>query len=1000
MTAVVYDNGKTETSSKNDPLIGQRIINNPAMVPAKLVDLDSPDHDLSSTLYGMRFGINWKPNAKKGNSNNRDSFIGKWVPAILSRDVWGRQINDTTSDRYTQTVATQGSSKLIDVEWGKIKSEALTQLKDGYDKSKTLSVSVSLFRYTRPPQDDFFLHGMVSGTIGVGTKEESLNFVGERVLLYNEKFPGDKMHNIPKGKDNPCAGVKDWMFTAYFSINENPKHTVTVDFGNSIKIAFDGDICNFGHLYLAMFVSGMTSTEKVEVIHKIPYRDPEWYKNTGGVNDFRLKHNRYQRSQSSLFAVVWFSDKHFKPDGNIEVCDPEDDEKSDSSHHRSQKDCAYVVMKESRFQLRPMDHHVMRLEAGQSTNVRLRLQDYGKTPDVKRQVKLIDMSPRTSWDEKYLEFNANPVWTDKHGIATFKATAKEVGQPRGGVNMDGVVFVFGYCVEIEKEGSSEEVCEKTYTNRISFLVWDKTKYSEPVFWDDHVKPIFQQYEILYPAMRNILRLGQYEDVVKPHNIQLLLKAMDPELYEHPSYMPVSRDLSPSRVEMILKWLNSDNHYRNWSHVEEVLYTPPQFCQEKNYEFKKHKEGEPSLVLKSTSAGDEEDERQKNPNVMSLRGDDLLMTKFAKLSAPKKEATIPEWMENLMQSKTCTLENLKKNLQNAVTLEFSTIPPYLTAMYSLKDGYNAQVYGVIRSVVMQEMLHMAQAANILLALKGRPIIDDKDHVPKYPGNLPAGVLPGLEVSLQKASPKYIYEVFMMIEYPHGEKDSGLDEDVGKQLTIGQFYKRIKQCIKSVGDSAFCDTEDCLARQLHWPWKEEHSTSALVKVKDVKSAKKAINMIVEQGEGAGKQDPTYLHTKWLAHFYKFEELACKKHLLVKHQHSSSEYVGLDTDHNIEFTPEGVWPMRDNPSQIGIPVDTQVYHKARLFHQVYRSLLAKLQEMFDGNPNAIEDAVYLMESLQLHAKQLMRLEVPAPPGWPKHTCGPVFDYEWSGAEPADML
>ena len=123
-------------------------------------------------------------------------------------------------------------------------------------------------------------------------------------------------------------------------------------------------------------------------------------------------------------------------------------------------------------------------------------------------------------------------------------------------------------------------------------------------------------------------------------------------------------------------------------------------------------------------------------------------------------------------------------------------------------------------------------------------------------------------------------------------------------------------------------------------------------------------------------------------------------MNHQHSSSEYIGLDTDHNIDFTPERVWPMQDNPSQIGIPVDTQVYHKARLFHQVYRSLLAKLQEMFDGNPNAIEDAVYLMESLQLHAKQLMRLEVPAPPGWPKHTCGPVFDYEWSGAEPTDLL
>ena len=300
---------------------------------------------------------------------------------------------------------------------------------------------------------------MVSGTIGVGKKEESLNFVGERVLLYNKAFPGDKVQ-IPNSNYNPCAGVKDWMFTAYFSINEKPRHTVTVDFGNSIKIDFDGNICNFGHLYLAMFVKDMTSTEMVKVIHKIPYKDPKWYDTTGGVNDFHLSHSQYHRSQSSLFAVVWFSDKHFKPDGNIPVC------KDDPTPYFSHVQCAYVVMKESRFHLRPMDHHVLRLEAGQSTDVRLRLRDYGKKSTVRRQVKLTDMSPRTAWDQKYLAFT-NPVKTDEHGIATFKVTAQEIGRPRGRLDMDGVIFVFGYCVEVEKEGdegSTEDVCE-TYIHQ-------------------------------------------------------------------------------------------------------------------------------------------------------------------------------------------------------------------------------------------------------------------------------------------------------------------------------------------------------------------------------------------------------------------------------------------------------------------------------------------------------------------------------------------------------
>ncbi len=55
----------------------------------------------------------------------------------------------------------------------------------------------------------------------------------------------------------------------------------------------------------------------------------------------------------------------------------------------------------------------------------------------------------------------------------------------------------------------------------------------------------------------------------------------------------------------------------------------------------------------------------------------------------------------------------------------------TPLYSNGEGCNPEVYELIRSVIMQEMLHMVQAANILIALNGSPVIDSK-HVP---GNLP-------------------------------------------------------------------------------------------------------------------------------------------------------------------------------------------------------------------------------------------------------------------------
>lgn len=60
---------------------------------------------------------------------------------------------------------------------------------------------------------------------------------------------------------------------------------------------------------------------------------------------------------------------------------------------------------------------------------------------------------------------------------------------------------------------------------------------------------------------------------------------------------------------------------------------------------------------------------------------------------------------------------------------------------------------IRSVVMQEMLHLAQAANLLISIGGRPLIDDPSVVPTYPTKLSGHVLPQLNVTLRKATPEH-------------------------------------------------------------------------------------------------------------------------------------------------------------------------------------------------------------------------------------------------------
>ncbi len=78
------------------------------------------------------------------------------------------------------------------------------------------------------------------------------------------------------------------------------------------------------------------------------------------------------------------------------------------------------------------------------------------------------------------------------------------------------------------------------------------------------------------------------------------------------------------------------------------------------------------------------------------------------------------------------DELGDYLQSAIELEHSTIPPYLTAMFSLRTGANAEIAQYIRRIVKDEMLHMTIAANILIAIGGSPSINQPGFVPSYPG----------------------------------------------------------------------------------------------------------------------------------------------------------------------------------------------------------------------------------------------------------------------------
>src|SRR5947209_55133 len=133
------------------------------------------------------------------------------------------------------------------------------------------------------------------------------------------------------------------------------------------------------------------------------------------------------------------------------------------------------------------------------------------------------------------------------------------------------------------------------------------------------------------------------------------------------------------------------------------------------------------------------------------------------------------------------------LQTVIALEHATMPLYAAAMYSL-EVQNYPAYNTLRSVLMEEMLHMAAACNILAAIGGAPRISPLDP-PAIVEGLPGRVAPGLTPRFARVSRRQL-DVFMRIESPVSLLTEA--ERAAPHPTIGSFYEQIRSAIEAKRD----------------------------------------------------------------------------------------------------------------------------------------------------------------------------------------------------------
>lgn len=321
--------------------------------------------------------------------------------------------------------------------------------------------------------------------------------------------------------------------------------------------------------------------------------------------------------------------------------------------------------------------------------------------------------------------------------------------------------------------------------------------------------------------------------------------------------------------------------------------------------------------------------------------------------------------------------LHRHLNAAMQLEHATIPPYLTALYSIRPGANTEAFHIIRAVAVEEMLHLTLAANLLNAVGGTPDLTQPGFVPLYPAYLPDGES-DFQVSCERFSREAV-ATFLKIERPaglahtspvthqrparHGSLKAAHPAADGEEhfFSIGEFYKAIEQGLErlhaEMGDALFSGDP---ARQIT-PDYYYSGGGGLIPVTDMASARAAIELISEQGEGITGH--IFDDEGEIAHYYRFQQL------LLGRYYQEGDLPDHPTGGPVDVDWDAVFPIKRNPRLSDHAEGGQLREAVAGFNTDYGRFLKLLTRAFQGEPALLTAAVGDMFCLKEKFYQIMR-------------------------------
>ncbi len=324
----------------------------------------------------------------------------------------------------------------------------------------------------------------------------------------------------------------------------------------------------------------------------------------------------------------------------------------------------------------------------------------------------------------------------------------------------------------------------------------------------------------------------------------------------------------------------------------------------------------------------------------------------------------------------SIEEAQDQLQIAIGVEFGTLPPYLYSMFSIPPEENVASAQLIKSVLMQEMVHMCLASNILNAIGGNPVLTP----PTYPGELPGHIGPDgapLVVSLLPFSQAAMQQG-MNIEQPETKPSfpvvqRELAEAAPAAVTIGQFYDALDAFLATLDPSDWSPGRNQLGDT-------QFFAGQLFAVNSYADANRAISIIVSEGEGTGDNPLDFADE--VAHYFRFGEIFYDKVL-----------TRIPEDPGYQWGPEPlgvdwskVFPAITDPQAHDFSGDPPAAQAAQgACNAAYSQMVDALQSAMTGRPDQLGVAVRAMFELRMATQVALR----TPLADDTSVSGPAFVY-----------